>query len=124
MAAEKRPQCGAVIVGEITLAPEPAYVSLHQTLVEFKIGSRIYAGFGIVLLLLLALAAVGYLSLTGVSSTFARYATISDNTVRMTEIDRDVVSLRASMREYVRSNSPTALKSLRDVGRSARDFAG
>ena len=89
---------------------------------NFKIGSRIYAGFGVVLLLLLALAAVGYMSLTGVSGTFARYATISDNTVRMTEIDRDVVSLRASMREYVRSNSSTALKSLRDVGRETREI--
>jgi len=89
---------------------------------NIKIGRRIYAGFSIVLMLLLALATVGYLSLTGVSGTFASYATISDNAVRMTEIDRDVVSLRASMREYVRSNSPTALTSLRDVGKEAREI--
>ena len=86
-----------------------------------KIGIRIYAGFVVVLLLLVTLATEGYFSLGGVSGTFARYATISDNAVRMTEIDRDVVGLRASMREYVRSGSPTALKSLHDVGKEARE---
>ncbi len=87
---------------------------------NLKIGIRIYAGFVVVLLLLLTLATVGYFSLGGVSGRFEQYATISDNTVRMTEIDRDVVSVRASMREYVRSGSPTTLKSLRDVGKEAR----
>lgn len=89
---------------------------------NLKIEIRIYAGFVVVLLLLLTLATVGYFSLGGVSGRFEQYATISDNTVRMTEIDRDVVSVRASMREYVRSGSPTALKSLRDVGKEAREI--
>ena len=89
---------------------------------NLKIGIRIYAGFVVVLLLLLTLATVGYFSLGGVSGRFEQYATISDNTVRMTEIDRDVVGVRASMREYVRSGSPTSLKSLRDVGKEAREI--
>ena len=95
---------------------------LAKLITNLKIGIRIYAGFVVVLLLLVTLATVGYFSLGGVSGTFARYATISDNTVRMTEIDRDVVALRASMREYVRSGSPTALQSMQDVGKEAREI--
>ena len=98
----------------------PRYVAARQADVEPQIRTRIYAGFVVVLLLLVTLATVGYFSLGGVSGTFARYATISDNTVRMTEIDRDIVGLRASMREYVRSGSPTSLKSKQDVGKEAR----
>ena len=39
----------------------------------------------------------------------------------MTEVDRDIVGLRGSMREYVRSGSPTALKSVQDIGKEARN---
>jgi methyl-accepting chemotaxis protein len=95
---------------------------LAKLISNLKIGIRIYAGFVVVLLLLVTLATEGYFSLGGVSGTFERYATISDNTVRMTEVDRDIVGARASMREYVRSGSPTAFKSLQDIGKEAREI--
>jgi len=87
---------------------------------RLKIGLRIYLGFGVVLALLSALAAVGYVSLTGVSGTFQQYAAISGNTLSVAEVDRDMVDLLRNVREYVRTSSKASADEVRDIGGRAR----
>ncbi len=89
---------------------------------RLKIGIRIYVGFGIVLALLSALAAVGYFSLTGVSATFQQYASISGNTLSVAEADRDIVSLRRNLREYIRTSNKESIDRVREVGKHAREI--
>ena len=89
---------------------------------RLKIGIRIYVGFGIVLALLSALAAVGYFSLTGVSATFQQYALISANTLNVAEADRDIVSLRRNLREYIRTSNKESIDRVHEVGKHAREI--
>jgi methyl-accepting chemotaxis protein len=91
---------------------------------QHKIGVRIYAGFGIVLALLLLLATLGYFSLSSVRSTFEQYAFISRNTLQVAEVDRGLVSLRRNLREYIRTNSKESLDRTREVGKDARQVLG
>lgn len=91
---------------------------------RLKIGTRIYIGFGIVIALLLALAALGYFSLTGMRAIFERYDVISDNTLRVTEAERDIVSARRNLREYIRTNSKESLDRVHEVGNDARRILG
>ena len=91
---------------------------------RLKIGTRIYAGFAIVLVLLVAMAARGYFSLTGVSSTFEQYASGSSNTLSVAEADRAIVSLRYNLREYIRTDKKESLDRVREVGKHAREILG
>ncbi len=91
---------------------------------RLKIGIRIYVGFAIVLALLSALAAVGYFSLTGVSTTFQQYAAISGHTVSVAEADRDIVSLRRNLREYIRTSGKESSDRVREVEKHARELLG
>jgi methyl-accepting chemotaxis protein len=86
-----------------------------------KIGHRIYAGFGIVLALLGALAGLGYFSLAGVRATFQQYAAISANTLRVAEIDRDIVGLRRNLQDYVATGSKAAFDRVHDEAKHARE---
>ena len=89
---------------------------------NLKIGVRIYAGFAVVLMLLLTLAVVGYGSLIGVRGTFKQYGAISDHVVRVTEVDRDIISLQRNLREYIRTNDKNLVASLYETGKHAREI--
>jgi hypothetical protein len=61
---------------------------------RFAIGTRIGAGFGFVLILLLAVAALGWSALTQTQTLMGSYASISTNTIRVGDIEADVFALR------------------------------
>jgi methyl-accepting chemotaxis protein len=82
---------------------------------RLKIGARVYAGFGITLLLLAALGALGVVSLGSVETSFGRFDLISGNTVRMVEIDGDFVRLRRDVLLYSQSGNAEALARARET---------
>lgn len=88
---------------------------------RFSIGTRIGVGFGIVLALLSALAALGYFSLTSTRATFEQYAFVSGTTLRMAEADRDIVDIRRNLREFIRTSSKESLDGVRDASKKARE---
>ena len=89
---------------------------------RLNIGTRIGAGFGIVLALLLALATLGYFSLTGTQATFEQYAFVSSATLRMAEADRDIVSVRRNLREFIRTGSKESLDGVHQASKETREI--
>jgi len=61
---------------------------------DFKIRSKVLAGFFVVLALLIAVGATGYLGLDKTSATFDRYAVIADTAMNVTEVENDITQLR------------------------------
>jgi methyl-accepting chemotaxis protein len=67
---------------------------------RLKIGTRVGAGFGFVLLLLVGLAVTAYLGLNATLDAFSNYARVSANTVDTVQLDRDFASLRRNAMAY------------------------
>ena len=61
---------------------------------RFKIGTRVFTGFIAVLVLMAVVAAIGIFGLQGADSNIDRFAGVSHNALRVSEIDRNVVGLR------------------------------
>ncbi len=89
---------------------------------RLNIGARINGGFGVVLALLLAMATLGYLSLTGTRTTFEQYAFVSGTTLRMAEADRDIVSVRRNLREFIRTGNKESLDGVGQGSKEAREI--
>jgi methyl-accepting chemotaxis protein len=67
---------------------------------RFAIGTRIGAGFGFVLILLCAVAGIGWYALTEVKTLFARYAAISSTALTGTELEVEFYALRRQTAIY------------------------
>jgi methyl-accepting chemotaxis protein len=61
---------------------------------DLKIRTKVLAGFFIVLALLIAVGATGFLGLDKTSASFERYATIADTAMNVTEVENDIAQLR------------------------------
>ena len=67
---------------------------------RFKVGTRIQVGFLLILALLALVAALGVRSLSTVEGGFTRYATISDNSLRISDVDGSVSDMRRNVVNY------------------------
>ncbi|HWK43719.1 MAG TPA: HAMP domain-containing methyl-accepting chemotaxis protein [Stellaceae bacterium] len=76
---------------------------------NFKISTRIFGGFTLILALLTALGATGLWGLNGVSTQLGWFAHVSDNAVRLLELDVDMMSVRRAAITFVSSGSSTTL---------------
>jgi methyl-accepting chemotaxis protein len=83
---------------------------------RLRIGTRVYAGFGLILLLTAALGGLGVITLKELGRTFHEYETISDNAVRAAQIDRNFVGLRRNVVRYTATGEEAALKRARELG--------
>jgi methyl-accepting chemotaxis protein len=81
---------------------------------RLKIGARVYAGFGIVLLLAAVLGMLGARSLSSVGTTFHNYAVIGNNTVSALAIESAFVDLRRNVVAYTSHDSEQSLKAARE----------
>ena len=68
---------------------------------RYRIGTRIYAGFGLVLAILLGIALAGYFSLVSTQNAFKRYATIGTNAIRVQGADSEFSKLRREILVYL-----------------------
>ncbi|HYD65411.1 methyl-accepting chemotaxis protein [Azospirillum sp.] len=87
---------------------------------RFKVGTRIYAGFALVLVLLIVLAASGYRALGSAEQAFDRYASISDNAARVLDIAADVGHMRRAVVTFSLSGDPKAVQQVQEIQRSLR----
>ena len=76
---------------------------------RFKVGTRIQVGFLLILALLVSVAALGVRSLSTVEDGFNRYALISDNSMRVSEIDSAVADMRRNVVNYSFSGTSTLI---------------
>ncbi|PWC88924.1 chemotaxis protein [Azospirillum sp. TSH100] len=95
---------------------------------RFKVGTRIQVGFLLILALLVLVAALGVRSLSTVEDGFNRYASISDNSLRLSEIDGSFSDMRRSALNYSFTGNNAVIapiqaqqKKLVDLLRTARD---
>ena len=88
---------------------------------SFKIGTRINFGFLTVLVLLVAVAAVGYFGLNGSNVAVHEYERVSDGALKVVETDRNLTNMRRNTLVYVQSGDEEALKRVRDMGKTVRD---
>jgi methyl-accepting chemotaxis protein/CHASE3 domain sensor protein len=66
-----------------------------------KLGTRIYGGFGIVLVLMLSLAVSAGMGIWSIDKSFDDYARISDQTVAVANINSNVTSIRRNILVYI-----------------------
>ncbi len=81
---------------------------------RLKIGTRIYAGFGLVLLLLATLGAVSYYGQRSVGESFDRFEAVSEHTLNAAILDRAFVGLRREMLAFIGSGTEEAADQARN----------
>lgn len=86
---------------------------LHSALARLRIGSRITFGFVIVLAVLVAVLGFSYFALTTARSSFGGFTSMANSAIATQQVDRDVVSLRRNVMDFIRDNSPEALQEVR-----------
>ena len=67
---------------------------------RFKVGTRIYSGFLLILALLGLVVIVGVRALSTTDADFDRYASISDNSLRVAEVEAKVAEMRRNVLNY------------------------
>jgi methyl-accepting chemotaxis protein len=80
---------------------------------RFRIATRVYSGFGITLLLLAVMGAVGIVSLSGAETSFLRFAGVSDNSVKLAEINAEFLGLRRNAYVYAITGDENAREAAR-----------
>jgi methyl-accepting chemotaxis protein len=96
-------------------------ISLANLNSRFKIGSRINFGFLTVLALLLVVSGVGYLGLKSLGAELDHYAHTSDNSIKVTETDRNLAYMRRNALLYLQNGDQQALTRVRDQGKTVSE---
>jgi methyl-accepting chemotaxis protein len=86
-----------------------------------RIGTRIYAGFGVTLVLLAALGALGVVNLDGMQTSLSSYGQTSDLAMHVTALDSGFVEVRRNAFHFAITGSEQAKKSVRDGIAQLRD---
>ncbi len=81
---------------------------------------RIYGGFLGVLVLLIAVGGLAFYGLTSIDDNVDRYAHLSQETVRIQQIDRDVAGLRRNVNTYIDHDDDVALDRVRQLQKTLK----
>ena len=93
---------------------------MFNWMANFKVGSRIYAGFAAILLLLVALAVTGYSSLSGAAGRSDEYAHFAGQVEAIKTIEADVANLRRAVRIYGFTGDEATFRQMEEIGASLR----
>lgn len=72
---------------------------------NFKIGTRLYAGFGVVLLLAVSLAARSGFGMHGMNLSFDEFGDMAEDALLIAELDIDMGGLQVGVNRYLRTHS-------------------
>ncbi len=89
---------------------------------NMKIGTKIYAGFGIVLLILVAVAALTFMKLNHVNKNFAAYKELVGETLLVSEISGDVAKNQRDFLEWMRTQTPESRKKFAENKKTFMDL--
>jgi len=81
---------------------------------RISVRTRIYAGFSVVLVLLVAVGAIGVGSIRHALGTFESYSNSADDEIRILGIDRDVGNIRRNVLSFGTSGDQAVLSKVRD----------
>ncbi|CAK0765961.1 methyl-accepting chemotaxis protein [Azospirillaceae bacterium] len=82
---------------------------------RFKVSTRIYAGFGVILCLLVLLAVLGVQGMNGAMSAFDTYAQVGHNAIRVSNIETKISQMRLSVRFYAQSGDEKELYKIKNA---------
>jgi len=82
---------------------------------RLSIRVRVFAGFAVVLILLIAVAAIGALALSRSSASLEEYAQTAGETQRMMSIDRDIMAMRRDATGYLDRGEENVLEKYREA---------
>jgi methyl-accepting chemotaxis protein len=88
---------------------------LQSALARLRIGSRITFGFVIVLSVLVAVLGFSYFALTAAKSSFGGFAGMANSAIATQQIDRDTISLRREVMDFIRTGDPATLEAARGL---------
>jgi methyl-accepting chemotaxis protein len=83
---------------------------------NYKVGSRIYAGFSLILVLLMTLAIAGYTALGGAAKRGENYAHFASQVEDIRGIQAQVADLRRLVRSFSLTGEPIELQNARRMG--------
>ena len=89
--------------------------SVSALMTRFKIGTRVFAGFILILVLLGVVALIGTLGMNNAGGNFYSFARISDNAMRVLEIDRDIAELRRDVALYAGNRDDATLRRVEEL---------
>ena len=89
---------------------------------QFKVGTRIYTGFLVILLLLGVVAVIGIRGFDSVDTFMGRYSTISDNAERVATINAYVAEMRRNTRIFGLTGDETAATAAHEVQKKLGDI--
>ena len=82
---------------------------------RYKVGTRIYFGFAVVLVLLAVVVAVGVAGLGTVRDAFRSYATVSSHSLQISDIDGNVAQMRRLVVNFNNSGDMAVAEQVRKV---------
>ncbi|MCW2237575.1 methyl-accepting chemotaxis protein [Azospirillum canadense] len=82
---------------------------------RYKVGTRIYFGFAVVLVLLAVVVAVGVAGLGTVRDAFRSYAAVSSHSLQISDIDGNVAQMRRLVVNFNNSGDMTVAEQVRKV---------
>ena len=89
---------------------------------RYKVGTRIYIGFGVILFLLAVVSLVGIKGFNDIDSFMGQYGTISANAERVAMINRDVAEMRRNVRLFGITGEEGYLSGARETMKELADL--
>jgi methyl-accepting chemotaxis protein len=89
---------------------------------QLSVSTRIYAGFGLLIVIAMGLAGFGIDRLSGIAVQIGRLSSITDNADRAQETTLRLETIRRGMVHYQGDGAPSALKAMRDGMTDAAGF--
>ncbi|HYD30284.1 MAG TPA: methyl-accepting chemotaxis protein, partial [Azospirillaceae bacterium] len=93
----------------------------NNILGRFKISARIVAGFATLLILLVLIAGIGAFGLESAKGRFINYASVSDNSLNVAEINGAVSDMRRNVISYAATGDVKLAQRAREIQKSIAD---
>ncbi|MEP3277521.1 MAG: HAMP domain-containing methyl-accepting chemotaxis protein [Stappiaceae bacterium] len=87
---------------------------MEKTLSKFRIGVRIYLGFGVVIALFVTLAVVAFVSLNETKNTFSEYRGLARDTNLVGRLQANVLMTRLGVKDFVKKADKAAIALVRE----------
>ena len=89
---------------------------------RLQLASKLYIGFGVVLLLLLTVGGVGYYAINGSSAAFERYLKLADDANLTGQVQANMLMVRMNVKDFIETNKEDDIQQYRDYLAKTREF--
>ncbi len=90
---------------------------------KFKISSKVFGGFGVVLVLLAGMSLFSVISIGTVGDDFARYRLIASQANQAARVQANLLEARVSVEDYLLSGTATSAQNVKDRLSAAVDYS-